>query len=116
MNTNINGLKSNDSVLFDELKRKTEEFMKQLDLSESEIAALKHEKEQLLEQRKQFEFVLDEKTRESSQLKNDIQKHLQHIGAQSKAIEKLQEELKLVESDTTNSKESYSLAKDKKLN
>jgi hypothetical protein len=55
-------------------------------------------------QRKQFEFVLDEKTRESSQLKADIQKHLQHIGAQSKAIDKLQEELKACEEQTKEAK------------
>lgn len=95
LNTNVNSLKSTDSSLFNELKQKTEEFMKRLDVASDEIASLKSENERLVEQRKQFEFVLDEKGRESYQLKNDIQKHLQHISAQSRAIEKLQEELKV---------------------
>lgn len=100
LNANINTLKSADSTLFTELQAKTEQFLAQLGNANNEIAALKIEKEKLTEQRQQFEFVLDEKTREASQLKSDIQKHLQHIAAQGQALEKLQLDLK--QSQTNN--------------
>jgi chromosome segregation ATPase len=50
LNANINGLKSNDENLFGELKQKTEEFVKQLDMAEEQIGVLKKEKETLIEQ------------------------------------------------------------------
>lgn len=94
LNLNLNTLKSNDSDLFVELKTKTEQFVMQLDKANSEIAELKEERERAREHQKQFEFVLEEKTREASSLKADVQMHVQHIAAQSQAIEKLQEDLK----------------------
>lgn len=94
LNLNLNTLKSNDSDLFVELKTKTEQFVMQLDKANSEIAELREERERMREHQKQFEFVLEEKTREASSLKADVQMHVQHIAAQSQAIEKLQEDLK----------------------
>lgn len=66
----------------------------QLDKANSEIAELKEERERMREHQKQFEFVLEEKTREASSLKADVQMHVQHIAAQAQAIDKLQEDLK----------------------
>lgn len=90
----MNTLKSDDSALFIELQSKTEQFVVQLDKANSEIATLKQERNQLNEQKNQFEFVLEEKTREISTLKADLQTNVQHIAAQGKAIEKLQDDLK----------------------
>lgn len=101
LNHNINSLKSTDSSLFAELQNKTEQFVAQIDDANKEIALLKSDKEKLNEQRKQLEFLCEEKVRENSQLKNDIQKHIQHISAQSKAIEKLQADLKELESSSS---------------
>ena len=95
LNSNLNTLKSNDSSLFGELQAKTEQFVAQLANANSEIAQLKIERDELISQRKQFEFVLEEKTRESAQLKSEVQMHVQHLAAQSQALEKLQEDLKL---------------------
>ncbi len=61
------------------------QFSADLNNSNLKISNLQTDIDRLNEQRKQFEFVLEEKSRESSQLKSDVQKHLQHIGAQSKA-------------------------------
>lgn len=101
LNTNINAIKSNDSALFNELQQKTEQFLSQIDTANQEIASLRSENEALAEQRKQFEFVLDEKTREISRLRLDLEQHVQHIGAQSKALEKLQSDLKQTGKETT---------------
>jgi chromosome segregation ATPase len=103
LNHNINSLKSTDSSLFAELQNKTEQFVTQIDDANKEIALLKSDKEKLNEQRKQLEFLCEEKVRENSQLKNDIQTHIQHISAQSKAIEKLQADLKELESSSSSS-------------
>lgn len=94
LNLNLNTLRSNDSALFVELETKAEQFFQQLDKANFEIANLKEEREQLIERQKQFEFILDEKTREASFLKTEVQKHIQHISAQGQAIEKLQDDLK----------------------
>lgn len=94
LNDSLNKLKSNDSALFNELKLKTEQFLVELNTANQEIASLKSEKDTLIEQRKQFEFVLDEKTKETSQLKSEVQKNIQHLAAQSQAMKKLQEDLK----------------------
>jgi len=99
LNMNIACLKSNDLSLTNQLK-----------ISNQKISQLDTEKEQLIEQKKQFEFMLEEKNRESSQLKNDVQKHLQHIGAQSKALEKLQAELKLMLAKHENDEETEEVA------
>ena len=80
LNMSLNGLKSADASLFSELQQKTQQFLAELDSCNQQIALLKSDKDALIEQRKQFEFVLDEKARELAQYKADVQKHLQHIG------------------------------------
>ena len=80
LNMNLNSLKSADLSLFAELQQKTQQFLGELDSCNQQIAQLKDEREKLIEQRKQFEFVLEEKIREIAQLKADVQKQLQHIG------------------------------------
>lgn len=94
LNENLKQLKTNDAKLFNELKQKTEQFLTEIDTSNTQINQLKLDNERLVEQREQFEFLIEEKVRENSQLKLDVQTHLQHISAQSKAIQKLQEDLK----------------------
>ncbi len=97
LNENLKQLKANDGKLFNELKQKTEQFLAEIDSSNTQNNQLKVENEKLVEQRKQFEFLIEEKVRENAQLKLDVQTHLQHISAQAKAIQKLQEDLKFIE-------------------
>ena len=112
LNENINSIKSNDSTLIAELEQKTQQFLVQLESANTQVNQLKSELEHSNEQRKQFEFVLDEKSRESSQLKLDVKKHLQHIEAQSKALEKLQLELKQSETTQTATNEEAKSSKE----
>ena len=105
LNMSIENLKSNDSSFLAELQQKTEQFLFQLNAANSEIATLKAQNSEYAEQQKQFEFVLEEKTREASQLKIEAQQNIQHLSAQSKAMEKLHQDLKELEKKETKSDE-----------
>jgi chromosome segregation ATPase len=105
LNTSIANLKSNDSSFLAELQQKTEQFLFQLDAANTEIASLKNQNSEYAEQQRQFEFVLEEKTRETSQLKIEAQQNIQHLSAQSKAMEKLQQDLKEQEKRETKNDE-----------
>ena len=112
LNENINSINTNDSTLIAELEQKTQQFLVKLESANTQVNQLKSELEHSNEQRKQFEFVLEEKSRESSQLKLDVKKHLQHIEAQSKALEKLQLELKQSETTQTGTNEEAKSSKE----
>jgi DNA repair exonuclease SbcCD ATPase subunit len=102
LNSSVNNLKSNDSSFLAELQQKTEQFLFQIDAANTEIAALKAQNDEHAEKQRQFEFVLEEKTRETSQLKVEAQQNIQHLSAQSKAMEKLQHDLKELEQRDVN--------------
>ena len=105
LNTSIANLKSNDSSFLAELQQKTEQFLFQLDAANTELASLRSQNTEYVEQQRQFEFVLEEKTRETSQLKIEAQQNIQHLSAQSKAMEKLQQDLKEQEKRETKNDE-----------
>lgn len=105
LNSSVNNLKSNDASFLAELQQKTEQFLFEIDAANKEISALKAHNEKFIDKEKQAEnnarqlqSLLEEKTREASQLKTEAQKNVQHISAQAKAIEKLQEDLRSLES------------------
>jgi len=88
VNENVDRLRQKNLSLSVELQNRCEELDTIKNQNEAEISKLRLEVDVANGQRKQFEFVLEEKSREISKLKNEIQAHLQHIEMQSKALEK----------------------------